>query len=245
MGNLQRFCRWGGYLDDSGQPVRVDEVFGPKTAGAVRHFQEANGRPMTGLFDPTTRSAATSLGFIPFVQARHCRILFPREQVRSLIVIHTIECLETSLTAAEDNALWFAGLGSAPPAVASAHYFIDQDSVVQTVRDSDEAWHANQVNGRALGIEHAGFASQTAIQWDDDASKEILDRSARLTARLAMKFNIPRRKVTSLGVRNGVPGFCGHVDVTAAYQNPRGHTDPGTGFPWEKYMGLVDQYASG
>jgi N-acetyl-anhydromuramyl-L-alanine amidase AmpD len=238
VGNLQRFLSDLGYRDPEGMPLEPDETFGAKTAYALEDYQKTTALPLTGEFDHATRVASVHLGFVPFVQAVHCRVFWPKRRTVRQIVIHTMECQESSLDAAENVALWFAGK-TAP--MASAHYMVDRDSVVQGVRDTDEAWHASQANVAGIGIEHAGLAAQTAEDWEDPASSAILLRSARLTARLCRLYEIPAARLSDADILSGRPGFCGHVDVNRAYNNLKGHVDPGYGWPWASYLALVQE----
>ncbi len=237
VGNLQRFLLSLSYSGSDGRPLVVDESFGMKTEQALTNYQKTTGLRASGLFDAVTRLGSIALGFVPFVQARHCRILWPAKRDVKRIVIHTMECSESGLSAAENVAAWFAGPSSP---VASAHYMIDRDSIVQGVRDTDEAWHASQANLSGIGIEHAGFAAQTASEWEDEASHAILCRSARLAARLCRLYQIPAMRLSEADIVAGRPGFCGHADVNHAYGNA-GHTDPGKNFPWASYLAQVEE----
>ena len=219
-----------------------DERFGARTEFATKVWQRVHGLTPDGVVGPITRRAATPMGFVPFVQARHCRVLYPaaRQEI-DLIVIHTMENQEKP-SAAEDVAWWFAS--DASP-IASCHYCIDQDSVVQCVRNGDVAYHAPGANHDGVGLEHAGRASQTRTQWDDEASRAILLRSAALAARLCRRYAIPIVRLDVVGLLLGERGFCGHVDATHAFPGPgRTHWDPGAAFPWTDYLALVRERAS-
>ena len=85
---------------------------------------------------------------IPFVQARN--FTKGRSNKIDVLVIHTMETPENHDTA-ESVSNWFAG-SSAPR--ASAHYCIDDNSIVQCVHDADVAWHAPGANHNGLGFEH-------------------------------------------------------------------------------------------
>jgi len=241
VGNLQRFLSDLGYRDEDGLLLDPDESFGAKTAFALSDYQKTTAISVTGEFDRATRAASVRLGFIPFAQAQNCRVFWPKKRTIKTIVIHTMECQESDLFAAEDVALWFAGRTSFPAPQSSAHYMVDQDSVVQGVRDTDEAWHASQSNIGGIGIEHAGFAAQTPEEWEDQASSAILWRSARLAARLCRTYGIPAARLSDADILSGRPGFCGHVDVNRSYGNIKGHTDPGLSFPWASYLSLVEE----
>jgi N-acetyl-anhydromuramyl-L-alanine amidase AmpD len=154
-----------------------------------------------------------------------------------LIVVHTMETPESN-GRAKQVAAWFAGK-TAPK--ASAHYMVDNTSVVQSVLDEDTAWAVDdyELNQKSISIEHAGTASQSAGQWTDKYSSDELAASAKLSAGLAKKYNIPLVKLTPADILAGKAGFCGHVDITKAKKIAGGHTDPGPNFPWDKYLGLV------
>lgn len=238
VGNWQRFLNafFRGKSDTGRSDLLVvDEDFGPKTASVTQSFQLMQRLKPDAIVGPRTRAAALPFGFVEFVQAARFDLRWPRTRKINLIVIHTMECLELP-EAGENVALWFAGKTKYEPPMASAHFCVDSDSIVQCVREMDVAWHAKQVNARSVGIEHAGFAKQTQEDWSDAYSREMLVRSADLARRIAEEHQIPVRRLTPDEVRSGLPGFCGHIDVTNAYDRGIGHWDPGTGFPWEEYL---------
>lgn len=170
---------------------------------------------------------------IPFVAARHFSAA-NRTKV-DLIVIHTAECSEGP-SSARAVADYFAG-ANAPQ--ASAHYVVDADHVIQCVLEKDIAWHAPGANDRGIGIEHAGFARQTSADWRDNYSEKELVNSANLAGTLAVRYGIPLRRLTVDELRAGARGFCGHVDITIAFNGGKGHVDPGVAFPWDLYIDLV------
>ena len=120
----------------------------------------------------------------------------------------------------------------------SAHYVVnDKGSEVRQLVDEDyRAWHvgatydcglnSNQecglsgitMNTLSVGIEHAGYASQSS--WDDG----LLQRSAELTCGITQRHGIPR----------DVYHIVGHGQV-----QPWSRTDPGPNWPWSDYLERV------
>ena len=71
---------------------------------------------------------------IPFIPAHSSNYARGRTAPILWIVVHyTANDGDTDT----NNAHYFQGAGRG----ASAHYFVDEDSITQTVRDSDTAWH--------------------------------------------------------------------------------------------------------
>lgn len=182
----------------------------------------------------------------PDLHRKHYPDFLGDERPIDLIVIHTAETLEQMATA-ELLARWSAGLHPTVPASeASWHLAIDADSVVQSVPFEHIAWHAGHwMTGlRSLGLEHAGLASQTPAQWADDYSEKMLRRSARVTAWLLERYEIPITWLTPEAVRNGDRGICGHVEITDAFElfknePKKQHRDPGPFFPRARYLDFV------
>jgi N-acetyl-anhydromuramyl-L-alanine amidase AmpD len=227
--------------------VGVDGVFGPRTSSRTRSWQRDHGLIPDGVVGPATVAKANEVaahredaGADPtddliddFMQAINYRPA-NRTDIR-WIVIHTMEAPEKGSTA-EAVSRWAAG-ANAPQ--ASWHFAVDNDSIVQCVREQDVAWHAKQANRYGIGIEHAGYARQTAEEWNDEFSQEMLERSARLSAYLAKKYDIPFRHLTLEQYLNGEKGFIEHADVTRAHNTPGGHQDPGKNYPWDEYLQMA------
>lgn len=175
------------------------------------------------------------VGVYPFKQAAH----YTKGRTASIlwIVIHDMEVAETSKSA-ESVANVFANPNGR---VASAHLCIDNDSIVRCVHDADTAYHAAGANNRGLGIEHAGRAAQTRVEWLDAYGVAMLTRSARAAAAWCKAYRIPPVKLSAADLRAGKPGFAGHRDVEAAWPST-GHSDPGLNFPWDWYLARVKYY---
>ena len=151
-----------------------------KAGGLIRRVREyVGGGPVEAPLAADQRAYANvdqgrgrydmAVKTIPFVQAKNFT-QGPSNAI-DVLVIHTMESPEKPDTA-ESVAHWFAG-STAPQ--ASAHYCIDDNSIVQCVHDADVAWHAPGANHNGLGFEHAGRAAQTQGRLE----RRVLDEAAR------------------------------------------------------------------
>jgi N-acetyl-anhydromuramyl-L-alanine amidase AmpD len=178
---------------------------------------------------------------VKFVQAKH---YYTGGNKPRLVVIHTMEAPEKGETA-ENIASWFAGM-NAPR--ASAHYCVSNTETVQCVEEEDGAWHTPgalpgkggvEINRSSIGVEHAGYARQTAEEWSDEYSIAMLERSAQLVAEICARYDIPATKLSPEELKEpGASGICGHVDCTKA-TGVGTHWDPGPFYPWAWYLERV------
>ena len=170
-----------------------------------------------------------------FIQARN----YTKTDGRAidLIVLHTMESAERP-DSAEAVATWFAG-PDAPQ--ASAHYCVDNNSVVRCVRDKDVAWAAPGANSDGLQIEHAGRAAQDSAAWADPYSSAMLRRSAALVGGLCTKYEIPATYLDVPDLLANRRGITTHNNVSRAFRRSD-HTDPGKNWPFERYIRLVRGY---
>jgi hypothetical protein len=145
-----------------------------------------------------------------------------------LVVIHTCEGTYSGCWS------WLANGASG----VSAHYVVNDagTEVRALVDESNKAWHVGanydcDLNGRtecgydgtgtnsiSVGIEHAGYASQST--W----SNGLLDRSAELTCGITQRHGIVRDSYHIVG----------HGKL-----QPYNRTDPGANWPWADYIDRV------
>lgn len=157
------------------------------------------------------------------------------------IVLHTMETDEHGSIAENIGAGWFAN----PAAQASAHYCVDNNSVVQCVNEGDYAWASARIgNSNSVQIEMAGRASQTRAQWLDDYSRAMLERTAALVADICTRQGIPVRVLTDEQVARGESGITTHAAISRVFRETD-HTDPGPNFPWDYFMERVRAYVNG
>jgi N-acetylmuramoyl-L-alanine amidase len=236
VGNWQRYLKERGIVGPDGRELAVDEDFGAKTTVATKTWRAAHSLPVAGVVDAAARAVAVPDGFVQFLHAKNFTPI-PRSTPRAidLLVFHDMEYPETP-----EGAEWCAGFFAAATAPrASCHYSVDSNSIVQSVRDPDVAWHAPGANHNGIGIEHAGYAKQSRTEWLDPYSRAELAKSATLFARLARLYFIPLVRLTPEELRSGARGLCGHADVTSAFGPPGGHHDPGINFPWDVFVPMI------
>lgn len=119
----------------------------------------------------------------------------------------------------------------------SAHYVVDPGEIVSCLKENVIAWHAPPNTG-SIGVELCDPQKGPAARWQDDDHQEMLRLAAGLVRRVAARWDIPLRRLTVSGLKVGLRGICGHVDVSNAFRQTD-HSDPGVGFPWEQFMALV------
>jgi N-acetyl-anhydromuramyl-L-alanine amidase AmpD len=145
-----------------------------------------------------------------------------------MIIIHTCE--------GGYSGCW--GWLTRPAAKVSAHYVVSTTGEIsQLVREGDRAWHVSasyncclngqtecprngtSINDFSIGIEHAGFASQSSFP------QAQLDASARLVCNIAKDLGIPR----------DANHIVGHGQL-----QPGNRVDPGRNWPWASYLARIN-----
>lgn len=134
----------------------------------------------------------------------------------------------------------------------STHYFTDSlGPPVQEVPDGDRA-HSARFHGNEIGvqIEICG-TRQTRAQWLDATSTATLRTTAELTAMLCRRHDLPVRRLTTAQTRAAYyaaagsrpKGITDHNACTFAFPEDGGdHTDVGPAFPWDVFMGWVQEF---
>ena len=157
------------------------------------------------------------------------------------VVLHTMETGENSSIAENIGAGWFTN----PNAQASAHYCVDDNSIVQGVNEGDYAWASGPTgNVNGIQIEMAGRAAQSRADWLDDYSRAMLERTAALTADICKRHGIPVRVLTDEQVARGEAGITTHASLARVFRETD-HSDPGPNFPWDFFMERVQAHAGG
>ena len=149
----------------------------------------------------------------------------------SMVIIHTCEGSYSGCWG------WLTNSASG----VSAHYVVKEDGseISQLVRDSEKAWHigasyqcsrnnsvdcwrnGSSSNNFTIGIEHAGYGSQSS--W----ALGLIDASARLVCDITRDNDIPRDSYHIVG----------HGQL-----QPYNRTDPGPNWPWADYLDRIGSY---
>lgn len=150
------------------------------------------------------------------------------------IVIHSVES-EITAGLAESLA---RGHFRDPSHQTSAHTIADQTAEIQLVPYDQRAWHCGNGNSTSIGKEHCGRAAFSLEQWTTPDGLAMLRRSARESALICKRFDIPPRWLSVVQVANNDRGFCTHNDMRLG-RGGTTHTDPGPNFPYDTYLQLV------
>lgn len=120
---------------------------------------------------------------------------------------------------------------------SSAHYIVDPGEVVQSVYDSNLAWH-DGTNVNSLGVELCDPVEGPLSRWDDADHRLMLRRAARLVAELCLAYDVPPRFLSPLAVKAGRKGITTHNNMRLAFPGSTTHWDPGA-WPRRRFMRLV------
>lgn len=169
---------------------------------------------------------------IKFLQAKYFSAPTTPRKV-DLVVIHAAEILPTA-GAAE----WLLRYCAANDRVASWHYAVDCDSVTQSVRESDVAYHAPGANRNGIGIELSTQGMPAAAMWADSYHQRMLTIAAWLTAGICARWKIEPFLVDAAGLLEGRRGITTHAMASLAFKKSD-HTDPGPDFPADAFLAKV------
>lgn len=123
----------------------------------------------------------------------------------------------------------------------SWHYAVDPRETYQCSWDSFVCWHAPP-NPHSIGIEMADNPAHGIARWQWRDQRRMLRRTARLTARLCLAYDLPLVFLDVDDVKAGHKGITTHNNVSKAF-GQSDHWDPGE-WPQETFMRLVHKYAA-
>lgn len=127
----------------------------------------------------------------------------------------------------------------------SSHFYVDADSITQSLDTDARAGHAGSRTGNenAIAVEITGANGWTRDRWLKSVAWE---RLAQVLAVLCRHYGIePRRaSVAEMKANPRVRAFYGHDDMRRAWGGTT-HTDPGPNFPWDHLLATVRRALDG
>ena len=160
----------------------------------------------------------------------------PTHQIRNIIVHVTVNAPGTP---AENVATYQINSRS------GSYHELTDTSIKHLIENTDDwlTWSSGNY-GNDIGL-HRSFVmwgNETRAQWLK--YDRMLREAAKRDAQWCKRYNIPPVKLTPADLRAGKRGFCGHLETGQAWGGTD-HVDPGTGFPWDIYLGYVREYING
>ena len=239
--------------------ITADGVHGPKTDTEVRRFQADYDLVVDGIVGPATIAKANEIAakdepeeertsftieltepqdlVAAFRQAKNYRWARRKPDDILWIVLHTAEIAES-----EQGAEALMNVCATHDRMASWHFATDNNTITQSVREEHVAFAAPGANRAGIQIEMSGRARQTAEDWDDQYSRDMLELTAELVASLCYKWQVPIRFRDFNELRARKPGITTHAEVTEAWRRTD-HTDPGKNFPLDAFLAKVRSHA--
>jgi hypothetical protein len=159
----------------------------------------------------------------------------------SLIVLHDTEGDKMGhLPTAKAVAEYF----KSPTAGGSTQLIVDETSCYRSLPDTTIPWGAagGDANVRGVHIEMVGLASWSRQQWLTRVN--TLRCAAYHVAEWMKQYSIPLEILNADDLRARRHGITTHRTVTEAFHVVGGHTDPGSNFPMDVFVHLVQQFLS-
>ena len=160
----------------------------------------------------------------------------PTHQIKNIIIHVTVNAPGTP---AENVA------GYQIRSQSGSYHELTDTTIKHLIENTDDwlTWSSGNY-GNDIGL-HRSFVlwgTETRVQWLQ--YDRMLREAAKRDAEWCRKYNIPPVKLTAADLRAGKKGFAGHLETGQAWGGTD-HVDPGTGFPWDIYLGYVRDYLNG
>lgn len=121
----------------------------------------------------------------------------------------------------------------------SAHFYADDEDVIQSLDTTVRAGHAGSRlgNDNGIAVEITGLNSWTRAQWLARVNWALLGRVLREVC-AAYGIAVRRASVQEMRDNPKIRAFYGHDDMRRAWGGTD-HTDPGGNFPWDHLLSVV------
>lgn len=176
---------------------------------------------------------------IPYVQGQNKYT--DRDGKKYGMAIH-----DTSNNASDEDEASYA---THRPDGTSSHFYIDDDSIIQSIDTDYRVGHAGSYEGNehAIAFEITGTDDKTRTWWLNNVAWSKL---AQVIAYMIKNdpdlvgFQVRRASVAEMKTNPKVKAFYGHNDMRLAWGGTT-HTDPGPNFPWDHFLSMVKQALEG
>lgn len=171
---------------------------------------------------------------IPYVQGRNS--YSDRDSLKFGIAIHN-----TSNDASDAGEASYAKRRTDG---TSSHFYVDGDSVTQSLDTSKRAGHSGSVTGNenAIAVEITGGNGKSRAWWLANVDWAELGAVLAKVIRAHWpdgSFKVRRASVAEMRSNPKVRAFYGHDDMRRAWGGTT-HTDPGPNFPWDRLFESVN-----
>ncbi len=159
-----------------------------------------------------------------------------RQKVVRLIAAHTTESL-FDLIGEDTGAEGVARFQATTSRPSSYHRIVDRDSEIEMLPNGATAFGVVDYNAQTLHIAFAMRAADWADPAKAKAAEPSLHRAARIVADWCREYSIPARLISKAEADAGALGITAHGRL-----DPDRRSDPGTLFPWTRFLGLIHDY---
>jgi hypothetical protein len=131
------------------------------------------------------------------------------------------------------------------PDGVSSHFYVDANSVTQSIDTQDRAGHAGSTHGNDHGIavEITGANGWSRQKWLTSVAWDKLGVALAKVIRHHWpdgSFKVRRATIAEMRNNPKVKAFYGHDDMRRAWGGTS-HTDPGPNFPWDRLFAAVNK----
>lgn len=126
----------------------------------------------------------------------------------------------------------------------SSHYYVDSNSIIQSLDTKHKAWHAGSGTGNtyAISYEITGTNAKSRDWWLNNVAWDLLAKQIATDMKL---WGISNKRLSISQMNDGYSsGIVTHNDMRLAWGGTT-HTDPGSNFPMDHLIAKVNQYLTG
>lgn len=128
----------------------------------------------------------------------------------------------------------------------SSHFYVDDDSITQSIDTDDRVGHAGSKTGNdnAIAVEITGGNGKSRDWWLANVAWDKLGWTLAYIIKHDpdfQGFQVRRATVAEMKANPKVKAFYGHNDMRLAWGGTD-HSDPGPNFPWDRLIQVVNKH---